>query len=62
MLGDAIPDWPTLGNWLTMTVSFGGPDNQLMYEVLEPLTYVVDRGGTATLTFTGGAKIIRGSP
>jgi hypothetical protein len=47
---------PTYGNGLTMSVSFGEPDSQLMYEVLTPLTNVVDRGSTATLTFKGDAR------
>ena len=47
---------PTFGNGLTMSVSFGEPDNQLMYEVLKPVTNVVDRGSTATLTFAGEAR------
>jgi hypothetical protein len=47
---------PTFGNGLTMTVSFGDPDSQLMYEVLKPLTNVVDRGSTATMTFKGDAR------
>lgn len=47
---------PTFGNGLTMSVSFGDPDSQLMYEVLKPLTHVVDRGSTATLTFTGESR------
>src|SRR5262245_25443994 len=33
---------PTYGNGLTMSVSFGDPDHQLMYEVLKPVTKVVD--------------------
>ena len=47
---------PTFGNGLMMTVSFGDPDSQLMYEVLKPLTNVVDRGNTATMTFKGDAR------
>jgi len=47
---------PTFGNGLTMSVSFGDPDSQLMYEVVKPVTNVVDRGGTATLTFSGEAR------
>lgn len=47
---------PTFGNGLTMSVHFGDPDNQLVYEVLKPLTKVVDRGSTATLTFSGESR------
>ncbi len=47
---------PTFGSGLTMAVSFGEPDSQLLYEVLKPQTNVVDRGSTATLTFTGDAR------
>jgi hypothetical protein len=47
---------PTFGTGLTMVVSFGDPDSQLMYEVLKPLTTVADRGSTATLTFKGEAR------
>jgi hypothetical protein len=47
---------PTFGNGLTMSVSFGDPDSQLMYEVLTPITNVVDRGSTATLTFKGESR------
>jgi hypothetical protein len=47
---------PTFGNGLTTSVSFGDPDSQLLYEVLEPLTNVTDRGSTATLTFKGEAR------
>ena len=39
-----------------MAVSFGDPDSQLLYEVLKPLTNVVDRGSAATLTFKGDAR------
>ena len=48
---------PTFGSGLTMSVSFGEPDSQLMYEVVEPKTNVVDRGNTATLTFKGESRI-----
>jgi hypothetical protein len=51
-----IDPTPTFGSGLTMSVHFGDPDSQLLYEVLKPLTNVVDRGSTATLTFKGEAR------
>lgn len=47
---------PTFGTGLTMMVTFGEPDSQLMYEVLKPVTNVVNRGSTATMTFKGEAR------
>jgi len=47
---------PTFGNGLTLVVNFGDEDSKLMYEVLEPVTHVVDRGATATLRFNGDAR------
>lgn len=50
---------PTFGKGLTMAVTFGRDDTQVMYEVLEPIHTVEDRGATATLTFTGKARVVR---
>lgn len=47
---------PTFGNGLTMAVNFGDEESKLVYEVLKPVTNVVDRGATATLTFKGDAR------
>ena len=49
---------PTFGNGLTMSVHFGEPDSQIMYEVQKPTTNVVDKGATATLTFKGEARTV----
>jgi hypothetical protein len=40
----------------TTMVSFGEEEDQVLYEVLRPSTKVTDRGGTATLRFTGKAR------
>ena len=50
---------PTFGKGLTTAVTFGRDDTQVMYEVLEPKHSVTDRGATATLTFTGNARVVR---
>lgn len=50
---------PTFGNGLTMAVTFGRDDTQVLYEVTEPKHGVVDRGDTATLTFSGKARVVR---
>jgi hypothetical protein len=47
---------PMFGNGLTMAVNFGNDGTKLLYEVLKPVTNVVDRGTTATLTFKGDAR------
>lgn len=41
-------------------VGFGGDgDDKVLYEVLEPKHTVADRGATATLTFSGKARVVR---
>lgn len=50
---------PTFGNGLTTVVGFGGDgDDKVLYEVLEPKHTVADRGATATLTFSGKARVV----
>lgn len=49
---------PTFGNGLTTLVSFGGDgDDKVLYEVQAPKHTVTDRGATATLTFSGTARV-----
>lgn len=51
---------PTFGNGLTTVVGFGGDgDDKVLYEVQAPKHTVADRGATATLTFTGKARVVR---
>lgn len=50
---------PMFGKGLTTAVTFGRDDTQVMYEVQEPKHTIEDRGATATLTFTGNARVVR---
>lgn len=48
---------PMLGSGITALVEFGGDEHKVLYEVLEAVPAVTDRGKTATLIFKGRGRV-----
>jgi hypothetical protein len=48
---------PFFGSGITAVVEFGGDRHKVLYEIQQAKPTITDRGKTATLTFTGKARV-----